>query len=259
MGFLWMADDVAYFNTNAQAASTQIQELQTTGAKMGLRINQQKTKVLKTQACTEEGVTLDGELLEEQEDFVYLGSKTTNTNAPSTAISHRISQAAKTFGEMWKTWRDKTLRTSVKIQIYKTIIRAILLYGLDTIPLSNAHAENLDARDRSFLRKILGKNFYHPISNQDLYKATGLTPLSTILQYRRRQWYGHVQRMEEHRLPKRITQPDMEGLRRGRGRPRQRLRDTWKRDFAQMGMTLQQAQEAAQDKKAYRNLIKPYP
>jgi hypothetical protein len=42
-------------------------------------------------------------------------------------------------------------------------------------------------------------------------------------------WFGHVRRIDEHRIPKRLLEMKMNG-RRPRGRPRTRWKDQVKRD-----------------------------
>jgi hypothetical protein len=48
-------------------------------------------------------------------------------------------------------------------------------------------------------------------------------------------WLGHLERMEEDRMPKKIFTQELEGMRR-RGRPRKGCREEAERDLQVMGM-----------------------
>jgi len=49
-------------------------------------------------------------------------------------------------------------------------------------------------------------------------------------------WLGHLERMEEDKMPKKIFTQELEGKRR-RGRPRKRWREEVERDLQVLGVT----------------------
>src|ERR1700761_5076535 len=68
-------------------------------------------------------------------------------------------------------------------------------------------------------------------------------------------WFGHVQRMQSDRLPRRIMSEEVQG-KRGRGRPRRRFLDSVRSDLEIRGLRLDDHTLAlAQDRVAWRGLV----
>jgi hypothetical protein len=67
--------------------------------------------------------------------------------------------------------------------------------------------------------------------NDEIYKIYKDVPFSTYTRLKRLMWVGHVVRMEQHRIPKKVLGSCFGG---GRpvGRPRNRWEDTVQRDAA---------------------------
>ena len=57
------------------------------------------------------------------------------------------------------------------------------------------------------------------ISNKDLYKLTGTCPLEMMVRKNRLRWAGHVRRMSDDRLPKKILFGKVVGGNMKSGRP----------------------------------------
>ena len=53
---------------------------------------------------------------------------------------------------------------------------------------------------------------------------------------KRLKWYGHVRRMKEEHIVRRMLDVDIPGKRRRRGRPTLRWKDTCKRDMTEVGL-----------------------
>ena len=71
----------------------------------------------------------------------------------------------------------------------------------------------------------------------------------------RLRWWGHVQRMGEHRLPQQLLNSKIEG-KRGRGRPRRRWEDAVGNDLDNRGLTWGEAREMAGDRGKWRKVVR---
>ena len=60
-----------------------------------------------------------------------------------------------------------------------------------------------------------------------IYKITNTIPISEMIRERRMRWAGHIRRMDDARLPKKLMFGEVEGGRRTRGRPKL----TWDKCF----------------------------
>jgi len=66
-------------------------------------------------------------------------------------------------------------------------------------------------------------------------------------------WLGHIERMEEGRLPKKIFTQELEGTRR-RERPRKRWKEEVERDLQVLGV--KRWRELVQDRKIWKDIVR---
>ena len=95
-----------------------------------------------------------------------------------------------------------------------------------------------------FERKILRRRIYGPKyengewksrTNEELEEITKGQNIVRWIKGQRIGWLGHLERMEEERMPKRIFNQELEGTRR-RGRPRKRWIEEVEEDLQVMGV-----------------------
>uniref|UniRef100_A0A8D8R0B7 Endonuclease-reverse transcriptase n=1 Tax=Cacopsylla melanoneura TaxID=428564 RepID=A0A8D8R0B7_9HEMI len=82
----------------------------------------------------------------------------------------------------------------------------------------------IQASEMKFIRSIVGKTRRDRIRNEEIRRSVDVEKLQDKIERSRLKWYGHMQRMNEERIPKNIFNQQIEGRRR-RGRPRMRWRD----------------------------------
>ena len=118
-------------------------------------------------------------------------------------------------------WWDKHITKNRKLQIYKTVIQSILTYGVEVWQISVRNQNKILATEMDVLRRSAGKSRKEKIRNRqikEIMKEEEEPDIIDIIETKRLQWYGHVKRMTEERLPRQImewTPPE----RRKRGRP----------------------------------------
>ena len=115
---------------------------------------------------------------------------------------------------------------------------------------------DLEVSDMNVLRRIARvnrrKQRYDHIRNDDVRENLGVTSVEEAARVRRLRWFGHVQRMRDNRLPKRILSAEVPGVR-GRGRPRRRSIDSVISDLEVKWLRLdEQVISLAQDGVAWR-------
>jgi hypothetical protein len=66
-------------------------------------------------------------------------------------------------------------------------------------------------------------------------------------------WLGHLERMDEDRMPKKILTQELEGSRR-RGRPRKRWKEDVERDLQVLGV--RRRRELVTEKKKWRDIVR---
>jgi len=112
-----------------QDANNQMERLNTTAQRVGLKIHPGKTKGMRINAIQQGEVRLYQSYIEEVEEFTYLGSVMNKTGGMDEEIVVRSKKAQQAFAMLTPVWRSKDLRTATKIRIFNTNVKAVLLYG----------------------------------------------------------------------------------------------------------------------------------
>ena len=86
------ADDIALLSHNHQGMQDKVTRLAKISAKTGLRISKSKTKVTRVKNRNVDNIKLDGEAVDEVEDFTYLGSNISKVGGSDRDIMARIGK-----------------------------------------------------------------------------------------------------------------------------------------------------------------------
>jgi len=78
------------------------------------------------------------------------------------------------------------------------------------------------------------KESWRILTNKEMYANIKNHTIIETIRLNRLRWFGHVQRMEENRIPKRILCMNL-GTKRLRGRPRNRWQDEVREDGRMVG------------------------
>ena len=91
------------------------------------------------------------------------------------------------------------------------------------------------------------------IRNEHIRGTTRVVQASKKITGKRLKWYGHVRRMKEEHIVRRMLDVDIPGKRR-RGRPNLRWKDACKRDMTQAGLK----EDNATNRAEWRNKLISY-
>jgi hypothetical protein len=116
---------------------------------------------------TQQHITTEDQELEFVDNFVYLGTCITANNNETTEIQRRIKIANKTFFSILSILKCNAVHSRTKVRIYKTVIQPTLLYGSETLTLSQTAANTINSFERKILRRIFG-----PVNEQSLWRIT---------------------------------------------------------------------------------------
>ena len=75
---------------------------------------------------------LDGEAIDEVENFTYIGSNISKDGGSDRDIQVRIGKARTAFSILTPVWRSKLMSRKTKLRIFNTNVTFVLLYGLET-------------------------------------------------------------------------------------------------------------------------------
>jgi hypothetical protein len=133
----------------------------------------------------------------------------------------------------------RSISQSIKIRLYRTVIRPAVTYGAETWILANKTEKMLMTWERKILRKIYGptkeKGQWRIKTNLELTTKYKSKDIVTVIKIRRLAWLGHVTGMNVTRAVKKIFEGKLEGRRR-RSRPRLRCINDVEDDLRKLGV-----------------------
>ena len=142
------------------------------------------------------------------------------------------------------------------MKFYNACVLSTLLYAAECWTLTETDESRLDAFDMRCQRKILRVTWSQHISNNTIRSRTKQPQLTSVIRRRRLQWFGHVQRMDMDRIPKKAyTWKPVHGKRRP-GRPKMSWKEVIKKDINKLecGWCVEEAEVAARDRSIWKYL-----
>ena len=237
---LMYADDICLIANNPDNLRQAITAMDAAFLTYGLTVSTQKTKVLVVGKEAEVHaanlqIPIRGAELEVVTEFQYLGSIFSADNTVHKEINNRIAKAG--YGwhtlKVAKVWSNVKLSLNTKIQFFTCIVLSILLYGCETWSMSHSHVSRLRGFQVRCLAHICGvkRSALNHVTNESLLNRCQTVCFDKEIQYKRLRWLGHVGRMQDDRLPKRLLFSQVFGHR-SVGRPRLMWNDIARSDLA---------------------------
>ena len=122
----------------------------------GLRVYIKKAKTMVFgDKNIDQQMEINGEHIENVEEFEYLGRLITWDNNCSKEIRRRISKAIGTMASLKHMQNTKKLKVESKIKLLTTCVFGVSLYGSETWTLKEAHKQKLLAFEMRCYRRIL--------------------------------------------------------------------------------------------------------
>ena len=220
-----------------------------------MAINGAKTKTMVVGAETDSeqpAITLKDETLEAVETFSYLRSEVGRTARVDGDVSARLKKAATVY-QMWrrKVFRSRSVSRSTKVRVFRVMVMSVLLYGAETWAVTQQDLRRLHAFQMKCLRDIVGVTLWHKRRNVDILAETGEMPVKDLLKVRRLQWFGHLQRMPDHRPQRQVLKCRPQGKKRKPGGTALRWIDVVNRDLSKIANW----EELVNDRNLWRSTI----
>ena len=136
--------------------------------------------------------------------------------------------------------------------MYEACVLSTLLYGAETWTTYKGQERRLNQFHLRCLRKILKIKWQDRVSNPEVLKRSNSTTIMSLLLKKRLRWLGHVQRMDNTRIPKQLLFAELSGGTRQRGRPLLRYKDVCKSSLICAGINHKSWEPLAADRAAWR-------
>ena len=257
LSVLLFADDTVLLADSKLKLQRLVDEFAIVCDRRKLRINVEKSKVMK---CTREreggklDIVLNGKLVEEVNNFKYLGVVISADGTMSEELESRMMQGRKLVGAMKAVWNARGMDAQAKLGMYEGIVEPTVLYGCEAWTLNVTEKRRLEAMEMTGLRAIAKVRRLDRISNRRVRERCGKSK-STLRRVEdgMLRWFGHIVRMDDSRLVKKVYNSEViAGTR--RGRPRRVWEGSVKDVLVGRNLNMRAATELAMERKEWRKM-----
>lgn len=255
---LLFADDTVLVADTEEKLDRLVTEFGRVCERRKLRVNVGKSKVMR---CTRrEGgarlnVMLNGELLEEVDQFKYLGSVVAANGGVEADVRQRVNEGCKVLGAVKGVVKNRGLGMNVKRVLYEKVIVPTVMYGSELWGMKVMERQKLNVFEMKCLRSMAGVSRVDRVRNEVVRVRTGVrNELAARVDMNVLRWFGHVERMENGCLLKKVMNARVDG-RSTRGRPRFGWMDGVKKALGDRRIDVREARERARNRNEWRAIV----
>ncbi|XP_070030741.1 uncharacterized protein [Nicotiana sylvestris] len=235
-------DDIVFIDETRDGVNALLKVWRQALESKGFKLIRTKTEYLECKYRSEnqggEGdVRLDSQVIPRRESFKYLGSIIQGDGEIDKYVTHRI-------GAGWMKWKldsavlcDKKVPPKLKDKFYREVIKPTMLFGAECWSVKVAHVQKMKVAEMRMLRWMCGHTRLDMIRNEVIRDKVDVAPIEDKMREARLRRFGHVRRKSTDAPVRRCERLTLEGLQRGRGRPKKRCREVIRQDMAQLQMT----------------------
>ncbi|XP_014768430.1 uncharacterized protein LOC106867884 [Octopus bimaculoides] len=134
-----------------------IHKVKDMSAQSDLFLNVKMTKILVVDKYrTDQGdFTVDGEMIREVDDFVYLGSTISTSGTSTPEIWRRLAIARQAVQDMENIWKSRGVSMLLKIRLLRAVTFSIAAYGCKSLTMLKADEKRVNAFEMWCYRRIL--------------------------------------------------------------------------------------------------------
>ncbi|KAK6735132.1 hypothetical protein RB195_018366 [Necator americanus] len=126
------ADDVVIFAESGTELQHVVNLVSKLAAAYGLRLRPDKCKQMWISSRPRTGIRVDGQPIELVDEFCYLGCMLKNNGSYERDVQQRCAKATSAFNSLTKRLWSTPITNEVKLRVYLSAIRPIMMYGLET-------------------------------------------------------------------------------------------------------------------------------
>jgi hypothetical protein len=263
------ADDCELFAESEEALQKMVDVFVKVSSAFAQEVSVKKTKVLVVQKCLQgserivPAITINGALLENVEEFVYLGSKESNLGDMAAESAVR-EQRMRTAFSQWegRVLMNPHLSRHLRLKFFNLIVVSNGIYGCATWNLTKKQIHDLESIQLRLLKKVCGVRDDSRASYQDVMKIAEragcpVVPLGCTIAKLQLRYLGHVERMGNSRIQRRILygQLHLSKGKKKKGAPARNYRKAIADALKNFGYSPTQWQELAADRSGWRQKL----
>uniref|UniRef100_A0A8R1EDT1 Reverse transcriptase domain-containing protein n=1 Tax=Caenorhabditis japonica TaxID=281687 RepID=A0A8R1EDT1_CAEJA len=236
---LRFADDIVLVASNPKAASLMIQELVGMCGKVGLRMNTNKTKVMRNKFASQSPVNVTHNnvttCIEEVNEYVYLGRLLNHNNELEPELHRRRRAAWAAFNNI-KNTTDALSFPRIRAQLFDSIVLPALTYGSEVWTFTQALSERVRVTHAALERRLVGISLSEQrqrnLHREDIRAQSEVRDPLLVIKKKKLGWAGHIMRRNDGRWTRLVQEWYPIGEKRPVGRPRMRWSDSLKEEIS---------------------------
>ncbi|KAK3526686.1 hypothetical protein QTP70_031467 [Hemibagrus guttatus] len=194
---MMFADDIVICSESREQVEENLERWRFALERRGMKVSRSKTEYMCVNEREGSGtVRLQCEEVKKVQEFKYLGSTVQSNGECGKEVKKRVQAG-------WNGWRkvsgvlcDQKISTRIKGKVYRTVVRPVMLYGLETVSLRKRQESELEVAELKMLRFSLGVTRLDRIRNEYIRGTAHVGHLGDKVREARLRWFGHVQRRE---------------------------------------------------------------
>lgn len=165
--------------------------------KRGPKVNTGKAEVMRCSRNQTNITIIDNSSvqLKQVKSFQYLDTTINDTGGSEDAVRARVSAAWFIWKEISGVIQDKRVPRKLKVKLYKTVIRPVLLYGAEIWTLKKKYKQLLETTEMRMLRRIKRVTIRNRVRSRDIRQELRVKGMVEVARQSRLTWYGHLMRM----------------------------------------------------------------
>ena len=209
-------DDMTLVAASWEDLKDMLQSLDEKCQLMGLTISTKKTKTCAVlppgdtggeQYPEPEPITLHirSDPIKVVSSFEYLGSTMSDDCSLTAEVETRISKASKAFSSLSRVlWYQRMVKRQTKIRLFNSVIVPVLMYGLECAALTAPQQNRMQSFVMRCVRIIPGISLHEEKRNTAIHKLAKQQRVSSVLMRKRLCFLGHLERMKDKRVLKKL-------------------------------------------------------
>ncbi|KAK3541127.1 hypothetical protein QTP86_015732, partial [Hemibagrus guttatus] len=149
---MMFADDIVICSESREQVEENLERWRFALERRGMKVSRSKTEYMCVNEREGSGtVRLQGEEVKKVQEFKYLGSTVQSNGECGKEVKKRVQAG-------WNGWRkvsgvlcDQKISARIKGKVYRTVVRAAMLYGLETVSLRKRQESELEVAELKML------------------------------------------------------------------------------------------------------------
>ena len=143
INILRYADDTTLMAESEEELKSLLMKVKVESEKVGLKLNIQKTTIMASGPIT--SWEIDGQTVETESDFIFLGSKITADGDCSHEIKRCLLFERKVMTNLDSIFKSRDITLPTKIRLVKAIVFPVVMYGYESWSIKKAEHQRIDA------------------------------------------------------------------------------------------------------------------